>query len=341
MDKLDIKSMLPLELEEYFDSIGEPSYRAAQVFKWLHEGAKAFPEMSNLPEKLRSKLDGEFYINVPVLALKQVSKLDGTIKYLWSMPDSAAIESVVMEYGHGNSICISTQVGCKMGCAFCASTIGGLVRNLTASEMLDQVLFSQMESGKRISNVVLMGIGEPLDNFENVTRFLRLVSHPSGINIGARHISLSTCGIIENIDKLSEYGIQLTLAVSLHAPDDETRTRLMPANKNCGVDALMEACGRYFQRTGRRVSYEYAMINEINDTRRHAGLVADRLKNSGCHLNLILLSDVAEFPLRASTPKRVSDFISILRKRDVSFTVRRSLGVDIDASCGQLRRRVL
>jgi len=341
MIKQDIKSMLLSELAEYFEAIGERTYRAGQIFQWLHYGVKDFGEMTNLPLILRKKLDDEFYVTVPVLAEKQISKQDGTIKYLWRLSDGSAIESVVMEYAHGNTVCVSTQVGCRMGCAFCASAHGGLVRNLTASEILDQVLFSQVDSGKRISNVVLMGIGEPLDNFDNVIRFLMLITHSSGMNIGARHISVSTCGITENIDKLAAHDIQLTLTISLHAPDDETRTRLMPVNRATGVDKLFEVCGRYFLATGRRVSYEYAMIDGVNDTRRHAAMLAGRLKNTGSHLNLIILSNVAESTLHASSPERVKAFTGLLMQEGVNFTIRRSLGGDIDASCGQLRRRAL
>jgi len=332
--------MLLEELVEYFGSIGERRFRAEQVFRWLHGGARAFGEMTNLPSALRENLETEFQISAPALAKKQESRLDGTIKYLWGV-QGGAVESVVMEYGHGNTVCISTQVGCRMGCAFCASAIGGLVRNLAASEMLDQVWHSQLDSGKRLSNVVLMGIGEPLDNYENVLRFLRLVTHPLGMNIGARHITVSTCGLVEKIDKLADCDIQFTLTASLHAPDDETRSRLMPINRDGGVDGLLDACARYFARTGRRVSYEYAMIDGVNDTDRHAGLLAGKLRGSGSHVNLIPLSDVPERPLRGSGPERVSVFCELLREKGVNCTVRRSLGRDITASCGQLRRREL
>ena len=337
--KTDIKSMLLTELGEYFGSIGEKAFRAEQVFRWLHGGAATFAQMTNLPEKLRGRLDAEFCINIPSLIKKQVSKADGTIKYLWGMQDGNAVESVLMEYEHGKTICISTQAGCRMGCTFCASTIGGLSRNLTASEMEDQILFSQMDSGQRISNVVLMGIGEPLDNFDNVIRFLRLVTHESGLGIGARRISLSTCGIIENIDKLAEYDIKLTLTVSLHAPDDETRTSLMPVNRRYGVDALLDSCRRYFSATGRRVSYEYAMIHGINDTPHHAVSLSEKLKNTGSHLNLILLNDVPEQAAAASSREDLKAFTEVLKQKGVNFTIRRKLGGDIEASCGQLRRR--
>jgi len=337
--KNDIKSMFLSELKGYFESVGERAFRADQVFGWLRGGVSAFGEMTNLPQKLREMLEGEFYIAAPKLGEKLVSGRDGTIKYLWLMRDGASIESVVMEYAHGNTVCISTQAGCRMGCAFCASSLGGLMRDLTASEMEDQVLYSQRDSGKKISNVVLMGIGEPLDNLDNVLRFLKLINHPAGMNIGARHISISTCGIIENIDKLAECGIQFTLSVSLHAPDDETRSRLMPVNHGVGVDSLLETCDRYFHKTGRRVSYEYAMIDGVNDSLSHAKLLARKLKKTGSHLNLILLNDVPERPLKASDPERVKAFSGLLRKQGINLTVRRSLGGDIDASCGQLRRR--
>ena len=337
----DIKSMLPEELEEYFTAIGEKKYRAMQVFRWLHSGVTAFGEMSNLSTLLREKLDKEFYISSPVLVEKQVSKLDGTVKYLWRMQDGNTVESVLMEYEHGLTVCISTQVGCRMGCAFCASSIGGLVRNLAASEMLDQVLFAQLDAGSRISNVVAMGIGEPLDNFDNFVRFFKLVTHTSGLNIGARHITVSTCGIVENIDKLAGYDIQLSLAVSLHAADDETRSLLMPINKSTSIDELFRACDRYFRATGRRISYEYVMIDGVNDTARHAEQLASRLVGSGSHLNLIILNDVSERSFRTSKAGSVQAFTRLLDKRGVNFTVRRRLGADIDASCGQLRAKRL
>ena len=335
----DIKSMLIDELSEYFASIGERTFRAKQVFSWLHGGAESFGEMTNLPESLRCKLSEEFFISVPTIGEKLTSKLDGTIKYLWKMPDGAAVECVIMEYAHGNTICVSSQVGCRMGCAFCASAIGGLKRNLTASEIEDQVMFSIKDSGKKISNVVMMGIGEPLDNFDNTLRFLTLISHQSGMNIGARHITVSTCGIIENIDKLAEYEIKSTLTVSLHAPDDETRSRLMPVNRDVGVDRLLEACARYFKKTGRRISYEYAMIDGINDTFGQAELLGKKLKNTGSHLNLIPLSEIPEPRLKGSPRERVKEFANTLERQGVNCTVRRSLGGDIAASCGQLRGR--
>ena len=335
--KHDIKSMMLAELAGHFESLGERPFRAVQVYKWLHGGAGAFSEMTNIPEILRQRLDSEYFISAPTLLQKQVSEIDGTIKYLWKLRDGNAIESVLIEYKHGLTVCVSTQAGCRMGCVFCASAIGGLVRNLTASEILDQVLFSLPNPGKRISNIVLMGIGEPLDNFDNVIRFLELVRSREGLNIGARRITLSTCGIIESIDKLAQHDIQLTLTVSLHAPDDETRTRLMPINREVGVDKLLESCGRYFRATGRRVTYEYAMIDGINDGTRHAALLAEKLKNTGSHLNLILLNNIPGHKLKSSTPGAVKAFIRILKENSVNYTIRRRLGSDIQAACGHLR----
>ena len=271
---------------------------------------------------------------------KQVSQLDGTIKYLWELSDGNAVETVVMQYKHGNTVCVSSQVGCRQGCAFCASTIGGLVRSLEPSEILDEVLFSQIDSGLPISNIVLMGIGEPLDNFDNVMRFLELVNHPQGMNIGMRHISLSTCGITERFDDLADRDLQLTLSVSLHAPDDETRSRLMPANRGRGVRTLMDACHRYYERTGRRISFEYAMIDGVNDTEKHARLLAKEAKSLAAHVNLIPLNHVEERQFRPSTSGHMKAFIKILEDEGVNVTIRRRLGSDVDASCGQLRRKM-
>ena len=337
-EKKDIKSMFPCEITEYLVSIGEKPFRGEQIFKWLHSGVRSFDEMLNLPKTLREKLSGGFYITSPEIAVKQISKLDGTVKYLWNLSDGAAVESVVMEYEHGLSVCISTQVGCRMGCLFCASGIGGFDRNLEASEMLDQVLFSQTDIRKRISNIVLMGIGEPLDNYDNVMRFVKLVNLPPGLNIGARHIVLSTCGITKYIDKLAQCGIQLSLAVSLHSPDDQTRRRLMPAAGNGTVDELLAACALYQEKTGRRVTFEYVLIAGINDSASQAKLLAHKLKKSGSHLNIILLNSVTEHEFKASSRKSAQEFTDILKKHGINHTIRRRLGSDIDASCGQLRR---
>ena len=335
----DIKSMNQAEMVDYFRTLGEPAFRAKQVFQWLHRGAVSFDEMTNLSKSLREKLRGSCTITVPVIERKQVSAQDGTIKYLWRLRDGNCIETVLMRYHHGNTVCISSQVGCRMGCAFCASTLGGKVRDLTASEMIDQVLFTQLDSGTPISNIVLMGIGEPLDNFDTVIRFLELVNHSNGLNIGMRHISLSTCGLVEKIDKLAELRLQLTLSVSLHAPDDETRSRIMPVNKAVGVERLFDTCRRYFAKTGRRISYEYAMIDGVNDSDWQADLLAEHLKGTPGHVNLIPLNEVKESLLKPS--RRVEVFQKRLEHYGIAVTVRRKLGGDIDASCGQLRRKAM
>ena len=338
-ERIDFASMTPEELTAWCREQGQPAFRGKQLFQWLSRGITSTEEMTDVPKALRAKIDRAGGITPPTVARKQVSKLDGTIKYLWELADGNCIETVLMRYRHGNSVCISSQVGCAMGCAFCASTVGGKIRNLTAGELLSQVIFTQKDSGAPISNIVLMGIGEPLDNYDNVRKFLALVNHPQGMNIGMRHISLSTCGLIKGIDRLAEENLQLTLSVSLHAPDDETRSRLMPVNRATGVDALFAACRRYFERTGRRISYEYAMIDGVNDTPRQAALLGDRLEGTIAHVNLIPLNYVEESSLRPST--HVAQFQRQLEKRGITATVRRRLGSDIDASCGQLRRKAL
>ncbi len=335
----DIKSMTQQELSLFFKELGEPAFRAKQAFTWLHRGAVSFEDMTNLSKPLREKLAAQCFITAPVVARKQESRLDGTIKYLWELSDGNCIETVLMQYHHGNTVCISSQVGCRMGCAFCASTIAGKVRDLRPSEMLDQVLFTQLDSGREISNIVLMGIGEPLDNMENVLRFLELVNHPDGLHIGMRHISLSTCGVVPGIDALAEKQLQLTLSVSLHAPDSETRSRIMPVNRAYDVERLFDACHRYFEKTGRRISFEYAMIDGVNDNDWQADLIAKKLRGMPGHVNLIPLNDVVESPYKPS--RRVAAFQKRLESHGITATVRRSLGGDIDASCGQLRRKAM
>lgn len=336
---VDLKSMTPEELAAWLKDLGEPAFRAKQIFKWLSRGAASFDAMTDLSKPLRQKLKETALLAPPTVARKQVSQQDGTIKYLWQLADGNCVESVLMCYQHGNTVCISCQVGCRMGCAFCASTIAGKVRDLTPAEMLDQVLFTQIDSGAPVSNIVLMGIGEPLDNFDTVLRFLTLVNHPDGMNIGMRHISLSTCGLTEQIDKLAQHELQLTLSVSLHAPDDETRSRIMPVNRSVGVERLLETCRRYFEKTGRRISYEYAVIDGVNDADWQADLLARRLKGAPAHVNLIPLNEVEESPLKPS--RRVAAFQRRLEGQGVTVTVRRKLGGDIDASCGQLRRKAM
>ena len=337
--KTDLKSMTLAQMQAEFRTLGEPAFRAKQVFTWLHRGAESFGEMTNLSKPLREKLDGLYTITVPRLARAQRSQKDGTIKYLWRLGDGNCVESVVMQYHHGNTICISSEVGCPMGCKFCASTLGGLVRRLAPSELLDQVIFSQKESGLPISNIVLMGIGEPLDNFDAVMQFLELVNSPDGLNIGMRHISLSTCGLVDKIGKLAERKLQLTLSVSLHSPDDESRSKIMPVNRRWGVDTLLAACRDYFEKTGRRVSFEYTMISGVSDSEAQAQLLAKKLQGMAAHVNLIPLNSVEETGLRTSTHAAIARFQEILQQHGVTATVRRTLGSDIDASCGQLRRK--
>ena len=337
--KTDLKSMTLAQMQAEFRALGEPAFRAKQVFTWLHRGAESFGEMTNLSKPLREKLDGLYTITVPRVARAQRSQKDGTIKYLWRLGDGNCVESVVMQYHHGNTICISSEVGCPMGCKFCASTLGGLVRRLAPSELLDQVIFSQKESGLPISNIVLMGIGEPLDNFDAVMQFLELVNSPEGLNIGMRHISLSTCGLVDKIGKLAERKLQLTLSVSLHSPDDESRSQIMPVNRRWGVDTLLAACRDYFEKTGRRVSFEYTMISGVSDSEAQAQLLAKKLQGMAAHVNLIPLNSVEETGLRTSTHAAIARFQEILQQHGVTATVRRTLGSDIDASCGQLRRK--
>ena len=336
----DIKSMTLEELTQALKDMGEPAFRGRQIFTWLHQrGAVSFEEMTNLSKPLREKLEALYYIDVLRVARRQVSRLDGTVKYLWELMDGNCIETVLMQYHHGNTVCISSQVGCRMGCAFCASTIGGKIRDLRPSELLDQVLFTQRDSGKTISNIVLMGIGEPLDNLDNVLRFLELVNHRDGLDIGMRHISLSTCGLVPGIKRLGELKLQLTLSVSLHAPDSATRSRIMPVNRAYDVEELFAACHDYFRQTGRRISFEYAMIDGVNDHDWQADLIAEKLRGMPGHVNMIPLTDVRESPLKPS--RRIRQFQQRLESHGLTATVRRSLGGDIDASCGQLRRKAM
>ena len=337
---MNLKSMTLPELSALFKELGQPAFRAKQVYTWLHKGVRSYDEMTNLPKSLRDTLSEQYPIHAPQVVRRQESKRDGTIKYLWQLSDGNCVETVLMRYHYGNTVCISTEVGCRMGCAFCASTIGGLVRRLEPYEMLDEVLFTQVDSGLPISHIVLMGIGEPLDNFDNVMRFLELVNHPKGMNIGMRHISLSTCGLTERFDELAARNLQLTLSVSLHAPDDETRSRIMPANRGRGVEQLIESCRNYYDKTGRRISFEYAMIDGVNDTEYHARLLARHARYVCAHVNLIPLNHVEERQFQPSTPAHMRAFIRILEDAGVNVTVRRKLGGDVDASCGQLRRKM-
>ncbi len=346
MEPNDLLSMNPAELADFLAELGEPRYRAKQMFPLLHRGVSP-DEMTNLPKSLRERIASAGVWRFPAVRRKLVSALDGTVKYLFALWDGNCVESVVMRYEHGNTVCISSQVGCRMGCRFCASTIGGRVRNLSAGELLGQVVAAQKDMGERISNIVLMGIGEPLDNYENVLKFLRLVNDPAGINIGYRHISLSTCGIVENIDRLREENLPITLSVSLHAADDETRSAIMPINRRWGVEELLSACRAYFRATGRRISFEYTLIAGKNDSEADAEKLA-RVLNAHLrsardtmpiHVNLIPVNEVKETGFRHSDRAAVKRFAAVLERRGVRATVRRTLGADINASCGQLRRQ--
>lgn len=336
---MNIKSMTLPELTQVMKELGQPAFRGKQVYTWLHRGVRSYDEMTNLSKELRSRLAEQYPFTTPQVVRRQESQRDGTIKYLWQLADGNCVETVLMRYHYGNTVCISSEVGCRMGCAFCASTLGGLVRRLEPHEMLDQVLFTQVDSGLPVSHIVLMGIGEPLDNFDNVMRFLELVNSPEGMNISMRHISLSTCGLVPRIRELAERNLQLTLSVSLHAPDDETRSRIMPVNRAYPSEELLEACRDYYAKTSRRISFEYAMIDGVNDTEAAARLLLKRLKGLPSHVNLIPLNHVEESPLKPSTRQAVARFQKILEDGGVSATVRRTLGGDIDASCGQLRRK--
>ena len=335
----EIKSMTLAELRNALSMLGQPAFRARQVYHWLHRGVRSFEEMTDLSKLLRQTLAQNYLLTAPKVVRRQESALDGTVKYLWQLHDGNCVETVLMRYHHGNTVCISSEVGCPMGCAFCASTIGGLVRKLSAGEMLDEVLFTELDSGQEISNIVLMGIGEPLDNYDNVCRFLELVNSEDGMNIGMRHISLSTCGIVPRILELAESRLQLTLSVSLHAPDDETRSTIMPVNRRWPVEELLAACRTYYEKTGRRISFEYAMIRGVNDSPETAALLLKKLRGLPAHVNLIPLNNVEESPLKPSELITVLKFQKLLEDQGVACTVRRTLGSDIDASCGQLRRK--
>ena len=334
----NIKAMTMAEISTVLKEMGQPAFRAKQVFTWLHKGVRSYEEMTNLPRDLQAELAQKYPIFPPEAVRRQESKRDGTIKYLWRLSDGNCVETVLMRYRYGNTVCISSEVGCRMGCAFCASTLGGLVRRLEPEEMLDQVLFTQVDSGLPISHIVLMGIGEPLDNFENVMRFLELVNSPEGMNISMRHISLSTCGLVPKIDELAKRKLQITLSVSLHAPNDGVRNTIMPVNKAYPSEELLAACRRYYGATSRRISFEYAMIDGVNDSVEDAKELIRRLKGLPAHFNLIPLNHVEESPLKPSSRNAVARFQKCLEDGGIPATVRRTLGGDIDASCGQLRR---
>ncbi len=337
--KKDIKSMPAEALKAFLTEQGVAGYRAEQIRRWLDAGVTDFDSMSNLPQTLREQLKAWFAVPSVKVIRKQESQIDGTVKYLFELEDGETVESVLMSYRHGWSQCVSTQVGCKMGCTFCATGMGGFIRDLSAAEILAQIEMAQKDHGVRVSSVVLMGMGEPLDNYDNVLRFLRMLGDPGGVHIGMRHISLSTCGLIDAIRRLMDEQLQLTLSVSLHAPNDTIRTPMMPINKRYPVDELLAVCREYAAKTGRRISYEYAMVSGVNDTDDCARELAAKLKGSLCHVNLIPVNAVEGKAQRPSSRARIAAFQKILEQSGITATVRRTLGSDIDASCGQLRRK--
>ncbi len=343
-EKIDIRSLLPEELSEYFVSLGEKAFRAKQVFPRLHRGER-ISEISNLSKSLRERLESETIDTLPEVEEKLTSRIDGTVKYLFRLHDGECIESVFMKYKHGNTLCISSQVGCYMGCRFCASTIGGKVRDLLPSELLGQIIAAEKDSGERISNIVMMGIGEPLDNFDNVIKFLRLVNNEEGLNIGYRHISLSTCGVVPGIYKLAEVDLPITLSISLHASTDEKRSQIMPVNNKWKIPELLCACVDYYKKTGRRISFEYTLISGKNDTEADAKslavLLKDAFKGTGAplHVNLIRVNEVKETGFKKGSAESANAFAKTLENMGVVATVRRRLGADVNAACGQLRRQ--
>ncbi len=338
----DLRSFTYDELETFITDMGEKRFRARQIFEWLcKKGAMSFDDMTNVSKTLREKLAGVSVIRGARIAEKYKSKIDETVKYLIEFDDGECVETVVMHYHHGVTVCISSQAGCRMGCNFCASTIGGKKRDLLSGEILMQVLLAQKDTGERISNIVMMGIGEPLDNFENVRRFLINVNDERGLNIGYRHISLSTCGVVDGIEKLSQMNIPITLSISLHAPNDEIRNSMMPVNKRWKIDELIDACKKYQSVTTRRISFEYAMIDGVNDSEENARELAERIGGIMCHVNLIPVNNVKERSYKKSNAQSIKKFIGALEKNGITATVRRELGSDISASCGQLRQKRL
>ena len=337
--KINLTDLTYDELTDLVTSWGEPKFRGKQIFEWIYKGADSFDEMTNISKALREKLKEQTCIKNIKIEEKFVSEIDETRKYLLKLDDGAFIESVLMKYEHGYTICVSSQVGCRMGCRFCASTLRGRERNLTPGEIVGQLLCVQKDLGQRISNIVMMGIGEPLDNFENVLKFLNIVTSPQGLNIGQRHITLSSCGLADKIRELADIGMQITLSVSLHASDDETRSEIMPVNKRFQIEELLDACDYYGEKTGRRVSFEYTLISGVNDTTEAADKLAALLRGKLCHVNLIPVNKVKETGFDRSGRKRVEAFRNRLEERGITATIRREMGSDINAACGQLRNR--
>ena len=338
---IDLKDFEFDELSAYLNELGEPKFRAKQIFSWLHKGVKDYDDMTNISKATREKLRKNTYVSTLKIREKYVSKLDGTVKYLFELPDKNCIESVVMRYHHGLTICISSQVGCRMGCRFCASTIGGLYRSLTVGEILNQVIFAQKDMGERISNIVIMGIGEPLDNYDNIVKFLHNVNNENGINIGYRHITLSSCGVVSGIYKLAEEKLPITLTISLHAPNDKIRDTIMPINHKWNISELMKACKVYADTTGRRISFEYSLIHGVNDSIENAKELARLIKPLHGHVNLIPVNKVEERDFHKGSAQDIRVFCDTLISLGINATVRRELGSDISASCGQLRKKIL
>lgn len=334
----DIKSMTIEELKEWMTEIGEKPFRAKQIYSWLHEHqAGSYEEMTNLPKGLREKL-AAYPLTVLEPVDVQISKIDGTRKYLFRLMDGNVIESVLMRYKHGNSVCISSQVGCRMGCRFCASTIGGLTRNLTASEMLDQIYRIQTLTGERVSNVVVMGTGEPLDNYDNLLRFIHILTEEGGIHISQRNLTVSTCGLVPKMYELAEEKFSMTLAISLHAPNDAKRQELMPIARKYSMDEVLLACRNYFRKTGRRITFEYSLVAGVNDSDEDAKELAERIRGINCHVNLIPVNPIKERSFVRSTRQAVENFKIKLEKCGINGTIRREMGSDIDGACGQLRK---
>ena len=340
-EKIDIASFGLEELSAYIKSIGQPSYRAGQIFSWLHRKlVSSFDEMSDLPKALRERLKAECILKIPAVRTVQISKTDGTRKYLFELYDGNTIESVFMKYSFGNSVCVSSQVGCAMGCIFCASAIGGCVRNLSTSEILSQVYEISKDTGERISHVVMMGMGEPLLNYSNVVGFVRILSNENALHISQRNITISTCGIAPAIKRLSGESLKITLALSLHAPDDEIRRKIMPVASRYPMEEVLEACRVYFNNTGRRVTFEYCLIGGVNDSKECALRLSGRLKGMNAHVNLIPVNPT-ENNISASGRKNTEEFMAVLEKNGIAVTKRRELGRDIDGACGQLKRRMV
>ncbi len=335
---MDYRDLTFDELQDYLVNIGEKKFRAKQIFKWIHRGVEEFHEMTDLSISLREKLEMNGYLGNMEVETKQESANDETVKYLMHLKDGNMIECVLMRYSYGNSICISTQAGCSMGCSFCASTIGGKNRDLTGGEMIGQIMKVQRDAGVEISNIVLMGSGEPLDNLKNVLKFFKIVNHPEGINIGMRHITLSTCGLVPEIINLADMNLQITLAISLHGPNDEIRKRLMPIANKYSYDELLNACNYYIEKTNKRITFEYALIDGINDRKEDAKELSTKLKGMLCHVNLIPINKVKDRGYEKSQRARIEEFKQVLLLHGIETTVRRELGSDIDAACGQLRR---